>query len=873
MNGISYSYIDYRNKLNDIFNRYKNKTAVTYMRNSGEDNKVSYNDMHVFISNAVKEFETLGLTRSDRAAIIAPHSPWTVLMGMALTYYGVTIALIDASLPQKEIEKLFVFSDVKALFTTQKIYDCFDKKVIDSIPCFSLDNGLKIQPFELNSAKCSEIKTTVNTDDDVIAILYSSGTTGEMKGSMVTYESVIKARDVFARLAGLEDYMTYMLVLPFNHIAGFTGAMTYFLTGCELGFIEDVNASKLQNGLLKFQPYYFAMVPKVYEVMEQKIRAAISEKGKIAERLMNCIFKISKFFRKNLGINIGRKMFKSITAQVFGENIYGIGTGASLCKAETTEFFLNLGLEWANLYATTETGVPIVATGIHDRYPVGTVGNVKHHPEIKVIIKNPDNDGNGEICVKSELMMKGYFRRPDLTESAFDNGYFKTGDYGYIDKKGYLYITGRIKESIVLQNGKKVSPSDVDDYYLSKISDYDIASRGIVDENGQYDEIHMFVADKAYTADEQKTIRESFLKISRTAPSMYRLSKIHFIPDIPRTSVGKVKRFCLTVDNEIQMMPNTYKNEDSLNQHKSDKQNVPDMVCMLIASIVNMEQENIKLDMRLKKDIGMDSLGIFEMGVAIDEKYNVSVEPYLRNDVTVAEIVNIVENKNDVSGNAEDITQYPIKRSEKDYKNFDRFMRLSKFIYSIEVTGTEHINPDEKYIFCPNHESYFDGMWIIGNLDNIIKQSICSVAADHLFEKKIYRKGLIFMGGIPVHRSGNTTTALKRAYECIVKEGYSVLIHPEGTRTRSGELGEFKQGAAKLSVKSGIKIIPVCINGAYEVFPPHRKLPRLFDWRHFRKYPLQIKFGVPIAPDNRTAAEITSEIKHQIVDMKKALKG
>lgn len=101
-------------------------------------------------------------------------------------------------------------------------------------------------------------------------------------------------------MAGLKDYMTYMLVLSFNHIAGFTGAMIYFLTGCELGFIEDVNASKLQSGLLKFQPYYFAMVPKVYEVMEQKICATIHEKGKAAEALMNIMFKISKFFRKKV---------------------------------------------------------------------------------------------------------------------------------------------------------------------------------------------------------------------------------------------------------------------------------------------------------------------------------------------------------------------------------------------------------------------------------------------------------------------------------------------------------------------------------------------------------------------------------------------
>ena len=535
---------------NDVIDKYGKKTAFTYMRNNGEEDKVSFEELGCFIKGAVQEFNDIGLIQGDRVAIVSPHSPIAVFIGMALAYAGVTIALIDASLPLEEIEKLLNFSDVKAIFTTQKLYEQISSGITQKIPCFKLENGLKIVPFNTEVIDCTALEATRDSDDEVIAILYSSGTTGEMKGIMVTYESVLKAREVFVRLSGLKDYMTYMLVLPFNHIAGFTGAMTFFLTGCEIGFIEDVDASKLQNGLLKFQPYYFAMVPKVYEVMEQKICAAIHEKGKAAEALMKAMFQISRFFRKHLGINIGRKMFKNITKQVFGENIFGIGTGASPCKDETTEFFLNLGLEWANLYATTETSVPIVATGIHDRYPVGTVGNVNHHPEIEVCILNADKDGIGEIVVKSELMMKGYFRRPDLTAEVFENGFFKTGDYGFIDKKGYLHITGRIKESIVLQNGKKVSPSDIDDYYSARIPDYDMASKGIANEKEQYDEVHMFIADKNYTEDKKKSIASLFEEISRSAPAMYKLSAIHFCGGIPRTSVGKVKRFCLTVEDE-----------------------------------------------------------------------------------------------------------------------------------------------------------------------------------------------------------------------------------------------------------------------------------------------------------------------------------
>lgn len=850
-------HMTFRETIDNVLKKYSEKTAITYMRNNGEDTKLSFSDVENFLHMTEKSIGEYGLQKGDRVAIISPHSPWAAFTGISLAYAGITIVLIDASLPQEEIKKLLDFSEVKAWFTTEEMYHRFEQDI--KIPCFSLEQGLTLALLNEGTTDASEYVQVTKPDMDVIAILYSSGTTGQMKGIMVTYESVLKAREVFERLSGLKDYMKYLLVLPFNHIAGFTGAMTFFLTGCELGFIEDVNALKLQSGLLKFQPHYFAMVPKVYEVMEQKIRATIHEKGKGAEILMNTMFKISKFFRKHFGINIGRKMFKGITQKVFGENIFGIGTGASPCKDETTEFFLNLGLEWANLYATTETSVPIVATGIHDRYPVGTVGNVMHHPEIQIEINNPDNDGIGEIMVKSELMMKGYFKRPDLTAEAFENDFFKTGDYGYIDKKGYLHITGRIKESIVLQNGKKVSPADVDDYYLAKITDYDIASRGILNEKEACDEIHMFIANGEYSSFEQNEIKALFEEISRNAPSMYKLSGIHFASDIPRTSVGKVKRFCLKQEDAVVV--------ESVK--KSDNSETPNLIEIISKHCNGVE---VTFESKIVDDLGLDSLTIFTIVCEIEEAYGVDIAAELEQLVTVKDVDDLLDGKNRVL-NTENIANYPLKRTERDYKKYDRFMKTSKRLWNFDVTGIENITPDENYIFCPNHESHYDGAWVIGNLDDRIKHSICSIAADYLFEKKIYRAGLIRMGGIPVHRSGNTTTAMKRAYECISKEGYSLLIHPEGTRTRNGELGEFKQGAAKLSVDTGVKIVPVCIDGAYEMFPPSRPIPRLFDWKHFCKYTLKIKFGTPIVPDGLTAEELTTKIRQDIVEMKSELKG
>lgn len=807
-------------RVDDILLQYKHKKAITYMRNSGSDDKLTFQTVGTLIQRAKQELTCLGLFAGDRVAIISPHSPWAVILGFALAYAGMTMVLIDATIPQAEIESLLDFSDVKAVFTTEILYKRFSHKTLNEVPFFQLDDRLKIAPFNTEKNNCATLPKSKDADTDVIAILYSSGTTGQMKGIMVTYESVLKAREVFVRLSGLKDYMSYLLVLPFNHIAGFTGAMTFFLTGCEMGFIEDVNASKLQNGLLRFQPYYFAMVPKVYEVMEQKIRAALKAKGKLTETLIYTLMKVSGFLRKHFGINIGKMMFHSITSQVFGENIFGIGTGASPCKAETAEFFLNLGLEWANLYATTETSVPIVATGVLDRYPVGTVGNVNHHPEIQVKINHPDQNGIGEVVVKSQLMMKGYFRRPDLTAEAFENGFFKTGDYGYIDQKGNLHLTGRMKESIVLQNGKKVSPADVDEYYLTRIPECDLASRGIAVQNESYDEIDMFVATQGVSETEQEHIRASLEQASRQAPDMYKLAGIYFIPDIPRTSVGKVKRFCLKKEAEQVVHKESHK--DVLNENQ------------IIAILQNhCNAQKINMESRLRDDLGLDSLSMFEIVCEIEDQFKADLSTELDHISTVRDLVQALENVS-TGGNMEgrsalfDISEFPMKKGVFSQLLFCILAGLSKALWKFEVHGLENIPQNTNYIVCPNHESHLDGLWVwtaMGKRRPGYANICCMAKKEHL-ESGSSRLWIRMLGGIPVDRLGNSAVSMKRCRECIEAGDY-LLIHPEGTRTRNGQMGELKQGAAKLALETGRDLLPVCIQGAYTIYPHDRKWPRI----------------------------------------------
>jgi len=541
-----HGYKKFIEQFDNISKKYANKTIITYMRNDSSKIKYTFNDIFNSACKAKENFINIGLKPGDRAAIIAPHSPYAVVAGLALAYSNITCVLIDSSLPVEEINRLLDISDVRVVLTVSDVYEGLSETIITGVPIYSIvsiTDSLTI--FENSSTKIVR-DSTIDPHLDVIAILYSSGTTDTVKGVMITYNAFLRSVEMFVVPSGISEKSSFLYVLPFHHMAGFTGGLTCLFAGSDIGMIEDVDAPKLAKGLAEYEPSIFSIVPRVYDIMAKKMNDAVHEKGVLVEGVIKGLFAISGVSRRFLGLNIGKYLFGSVNKTVFGKNFWGLGTGASLCSKKTTQFFLNLGFEWANFYATTETNVPTVSTGVFDRYPIEGVGRIDRYDDINIKIHSPDENGIGEIRVKTILIMKGYFRDPELTAAAFDkDGYFKTGDLGYIDKKKYLHVTGRIKEAIMLHTGKKVAPTDVDSFYSSIMSDFVFASCGVPNKNGTYDEIHLFIEKGELSTDEQIELRNKIMELSGQSSTLYQLAGLHFIDEIPMTSIKKVKRFQL----------------------------------------------------------------------------------------------------------------------------------------------------------------------------------------------------------------------------------------------------------------------------------------------------------------------------------------
>jgi len=296
--------------------------------------------------------------------------------------------------------------------------------------------------------------------------------------------------------------------------------------------------------------------------------------------------------------------------------------------------------------------------------------------------------------------------------------------------------------------------------------------------------------------------------------------------------------------------------------------NVETTILKIVSSLANRDTlKNITLNSKLKYDLGFDSLTTLEMCVEIESALKVSIEGKLGNIKTVGDIVSLVENNESYSHDVKyNIDDYPLPKTEKHIRKLRRLMRVSGFIWHFKVNGRENIPAEGNYILCPNHQSLYDSFWIFTAMghEHIKQQKICCLAAEMFLP---YKDTLAMVGGIPVERNGNTVPAMTRALECI-KDGYTLLIFPEGTRSRDGKINEFKGGAAKLAIEADLPLIPVRIDGAWDIFPPHRKRPKIFGWRG--SYPLCVSFGKPISPEGKSVDELTKQLRKSVLNLPEA---
>ena len=495
----------------------------------------------------------LGLNKEHIAVIGENSYKWLTVYLTVLKSDGVLVP-IDRELPEKDIINILKSSDSEVLFYSEKYEKYIEdfKKELPNIKYFigfdkeeNFENVLSYQKImklgrEKYEAGDQSYTNIEHKDTNILKLLvYTSGTTGDPKGVMLTEHNLVSC--VYYGLQVAEIKTKCLSVLPYHHtyeaVAGILVALHKHATIC----INDSLKNVLKN-LQLYKPDYIYLVPAFTEVFYKNIWGTAKKEGK--EAGLKFLIKLSNALRK-IGIDLRGKLFKSIHS-AFGGNLKEIVCGGAPIRPEIGKFFNDIGVMLLNGYGITECS-PLVSVNRPKFNDSSTVGVILPCCEVK--IENPNDEGDGEIWVKGDIVMMGYYKDKEKTEKVLKNGWFNTEDYGKVNEKEQLVINGRKKNVIVLTNGKNVYPEEIENYILRipYVQETIVKSvkNDIKQEVALCAEVYLN-SDKVKELeidDVEEQLKKDIFKATKELPSYKHIQKIEIRKtEFNKTTTNKIKR-------------------------------------------------------------------------------------------------------------------------------------------------------------------------------------------------------------------------------------------------------------------------------------------------------------------------------------------
>jgi long-chain acyl-CoA synthetase len=676
-------------------------------------------------------------------------------------------------------------------------------------------------------------------------IIYTSGTTGSPKGVELTFANLfanINAVTNDVKIFNADRQV--LMLLPLHHIFPLAGSMMApLMAGGTIVMSPSMQSSDIMETLKNNQVRIMIGVPRLYELLYKGIKAKIDSKaiGRIFYRLVKLSH--SRWLAK--------KIFKKVHEGLGGYLEIMVAGGAALNK-DAGNFFQTMGFEMLEGYGMTEAA-PMITFPRPGHAIIGTAGQPL--PGLTVEIRD------GEVVAKGPNIMKGYFNRPEETAEVLKDGWLYTGDLGELDKHGYLRITGRKKEIIVLPNGKNVNPVELEFKLEKNVAC--IKEAGVL----LHHEVLYTVIFPDYgvlagegVKDPEKYFREKiFPEFNGELTSYKRIMQFSLVKEeLPRTRLGKIQRYKLE-----ELIGEKHKKEEKIYEDAGSEEYLA--VKSFIESQVDMD---VSPDDHLEFDIALDSLGKLSLIDFIEKTFGVKIEEEnLPKFTSVKSLVEYI--KTNKRWHHADVTNWAAAFKEKVHVKLPRtwptlavLKNSSKGFFSIysrfKSDGVQHL-PEGPCIIAPNHQSFFDGLYILAAL----KMKTLKNSYFYAKKKHVNNWFLRFLANgnniIVMDVNKDLKESIQKLAE-VLKKGKNIVIFPEGTRTKTGRMGEFKKTFAILSKELNIPVVPVAINGAYRAMPGRAIFPV-----PFRR--VSVSFSQPIYPKGYSSDELTTLVQNKIHKM------
>ena len=822
----------------------RNKAAIIY-----KDREYSYKEL----LTGIKYYSTLLDIKKDSKVVVYVENRPEIIQSFFSIWEKQGIAIVlDAGYTPEQL--LYVFNDAEPeyIYVTNKNYknavaakEMYGKSLeVINIDDIAVPKEFQPDNYELN----------VDNVEDTAVILYTSGTTGNPKGVMLSYKNLLSNVNAIKAINLVDETDRVLAILPYHHVfpLNINLLMTMYF-GTLVVILDELSSEALRHALREYKISVIIGVPRVWEMLHKAIMNKINSSW-----ITKKIFKICQSINSKA---LSRLVFKKVYNEL-GGSLRVMASGGAKLDPEVSRDYLTLGLPMIEGYGLTETS-PIIAFNKPTNVKAGTVGEIIPDVEVKIA-------EDGEILVKGANVMKGYYNNPTATKEVIDeNGFFHTGDLGKFDGD-HLVIVGRKKEMIVLSNGKNINPADIENEIM-KGTDL-IKEIAVMEYNNHlmavvYPDFDL-IKHRNITNIKESLKWEIIDKYNVTAPKYRKILEVKIVKnELPKTKLGKVRRFMLNdfLKGEVveEGAEGTVENQQSKKEIEVPEE-LKEIYTTLKENIERNYDAQVTPDAHLELDLGLDSLDIVEILSFVESSYGVKIkEEEFTNIKNVLTLAEFIKNHGGTFSNVEiDWKSILNERIDIDLPKSAWVGKLIRIItmpifslyFSLKKESQDKIS-NEPAIYVGNHQSFLDALMFNQAIPMKMMNDTYYIATVVHFDTPL-RRYLADRGNVLiVDINKNLKETLQVSAE-VLREGKNLVIFPEGARTRDGELQEFKKTFAILSKELNVPVVPFGIKGAYKAMPYGSKFPSM--------YPIKIKFFDKIYPENLTIEEIVEKSKEEI---------
>ena len=831
----------------DLFKSFKKQGSeeVFVYRTEIRRFSFTYGQIYDFSLKMAAFLEEKGIKKGDRVALWAGNSPWWAVCFFGIILKGAIVVPIDFISGKTRAQTIIKLSQAKLViqsnYKLEKItpsasrrypegHSGLDSVIIEDLR-FILENLKPLSTFPKLNPK------------DIVELVYTSGTTGDPKGVILTHKNIITNILQAKNHIVIKSRCTFLSLLPLSHMFEQTiGFLTPLYRGDKIVYLRTLKPSAIMDALKEENISVLGAVPRLLDLLKNIIER------KMEAKKLTKVFRLLTNLSENKSVKFKKFVFYPIHKK-FGKNFTMFISGGSALNINTAKFWKNIGFKVVEGYGLTECS-PILTANTLEKQVLGSVGKAVKGVKIKI--------GNGEILAKGDNIFSGYWQNEKETAKAFDkNGWFRTGDTGTIDKEGNIYIRGRKKDVIITSEGINVYPSDIEEVlnYILGVKESCVVGLN----KGKGEEVHAVLILKPGFKDAGAIIQAANQKLDPQS----QITSFSLYPhlDFPKTATLKIQK---------------YKVVEDLKKESKNKEFTPeDVLISLISNLTSKSYSDIKEESLLTTDLGFTSISRLELTNYIEQEFRVDLDDTIINQTTSIKDLREIIAKGEKSKSPNRLkfwtnTTYGIVIREILDKAFH--FPFIRYFFDLKVDGIENFkNLKGPVVFISNHLSYLDQPAIMYAMPGKWRYSTATAMREEFFfEENLtlfqrvwkelsfayatfafnsfllpqhsgFRKNLFFMGKLIDHN-------------------VNILIFPEGTRSREARLQDFMPGVGLMVKELEVPVVPIRIIGIENIYPRGAKFPK--------KGKCEVLFGKSIEFTTESPSEIIEISRRAVLNLR-----